>query len=129
MTYFPHYLHPNNTLFLNDRVDNEDDEDYEEEKFLPTLGVRSTYPLRLQLPTDINSTVQQNIVLKLVQQKNDYINDVDKLIGNYKRASKCSLLGPFGQMNENLNFPLFSLLSTQVQMHQRDLKRRCIVCI
>lgn len=90
MTYFPHYLHPNNTLFLNGNEDDhgDDDMDFEDEKFLPTLGVRSTYPIRLKLPTDINATVQQNIVLKLVQQKNDYINDVEKLVGNYKRSSK-----------------------------------------
>lgn len=92
LTYFPHYMHPNNTLFLNGNEDErgDDEEDFgEDEKFLPTLGVRSTYPIRLKLPTDINATVQQNIVLKLVQQKNDYLNDVEKLIGNYKRSSEC----------------------------------------
>lgn len=87
----------------------DDDEDYdgfggEDEKFLPTLGVRSTYPIRLQLPTDINATVQQNIVLKLVQQKNDYINDVEKLIGNYKRASKCVMNRPFSSQLKHLLF-------------------------
>lgn len=96
LTYFPHYLHPNNTLFLNGNPDDYDDncgggdgDAEEEENFPPTLGVRSTYPIRLQLPTDINSMVEQNIVLKLVQQKNDYMNDVEKQIGNYKRASEC----------------------------------------
>lgn len=92
LTYFPHYLHPNNTLFLNGNNDDNDDfdggGDGEEEAFVPTLGIRSTYPVKLQMPTDINSIVQQNIVLKLVQQKNDYLNDIEKLIGNYKRASQ-----------------------------------------
>lgn len=83
--------------------DDEDDYDVEDEKFLPTLGVRSTYPIRLRLPTDINATVQQNIVLKLVQQKNDYINDVEKLIGNYKRASKCRESIIFKSTIEQLN--------------------------
>lgn len=89
LTVFPHYLHPNNTLFLNGNDDNNDDYDGTEEgAFVPTLGIRSTYPVKLQLPTDINSIVQRNIVLKLVQQKNDYINDIERLIGNYKRASQ-----------------------------------------
>lgn len=116
LTYFPHYLHPNNTLFLNGNDnDDDDDENYggEDEKFLPTLGVRSTYPIRLQLPTDVNAMVQQNIVLKLVQQKNDYINDVEKLIGNYKRASKCSstLFIPFKKRKQHLNFHLLFFLT------------------
>lgn len=85
-TFFPHYLHPNTTLFLNGTDDADDDG--EEETFTPTFGIRSTYPIKLPLPTDINSIVQQNIVLRLVQQKNDFINDAEKLIGNHKRSSQ-----------------------------------------
>lgn len=81
---FPHNLHPNNTLFLN--ADNDDDEMYN-----PSLGVQSTYPRKMDLPTEINTTVEENIVLKLVQQKNDYINEVNKLTGNYKRSRELFL--------------------------------------
>ncbi|XP_031618550.1 uncharacterized protein LOC116337797 [Contarinia nasturtii] len=81
LQYFPHYLHPNNTLFLNGN-----DDDTEEEKFNPSLGIQATYPLQLNLSTDINTVVDENIVLKLVHQKNNYINDVAKLTSNYKRS-------------------------------------------
>lgn len=82
LQYFPHNLHPNNTLFLKGKY-----EDVDEEIFNPSLGVQATYPVKLDLPTDINSIVEENIVLKLIQQKNDYINNVAKLTGNYKRSS------------------------------------------
>ncbi|XP_055315408.1 uncharacterized protein LOC129575597 [Sitodiplosis mosellana] len=81
LQYFPHNLHPNNTLFLNGK-----DEHAADETINPSLGVQATYPLKLDLATDINLTVENNIVLKLVYQKNDYINDVAKLTGNYKRS-------------------------------------------
>lgn len=83
LTNFPHYLHPNNTLILNGNDRGEDDE-----LFTPSLGVQSSYPVKFHLPTDVNSTVEQNIVLKLVQQKNQYLNDITKITGNYKRSSK-----------------------------------------
>lgn len=82
LNFFPHAVHPNNALFINGT---EDDEDV----FNPTLDVQTTYPLPLSLPaTDVNSTVENNIVLKLVQQKSQYISDVAKLSGNCRRASK-----------------------------------------
>lgn len=81
LQYFPHYLHPNNTLFLKE--DGEDEDGPTE----PSLGLQATFPVKLQISTDINSVVEENIALKLVQQKNDYINGVAKLTGNYKRSS------------------------------------------
>lgn len=82
LQYHPHYVHSNNTLFLKDTFDVDD------EPFTHSQGVRSTYPIRLELPTDINSVVEENIVLKLVHQKNDHLNRIVKLTGNYSRASK-----------------------------------------
>lgn len=84
LTYAPHYLHPNNTLFLNG---NENDED--EDLFTASMGVQSTYPVKLDLLTDINVIVDENIVTKLVQQKTNYINDVTRMTANYKRSSIC----------------------------------------
>lgn len=135
LTYFPHYLHPNNTLFLNGNEDDCGDDDDgaaggEDEKFLPTLGVRSTYPIRLQLPTDVNAMVQQNIVLKLVQQKHDYLNDVEKLIGNYKRLSKCCyrILVLFHLNEEKDKMFEFPHLFPQ-RVHQQNPKTTPTVCI
>lgn len=64
------------------------DEDEDEELFTPSLGVQSSYPVKFHLPTDVNATVEQNIVVKLVQQKNQYLNDITKLTSNYKRSRK-----------------------------------------
>lgn len=83
LTYFPHYLHPNNTLFINGNGRDED------ELFTPSLGIQATFPVQLQLPNDINTVVEENIVLKLVHQKHNYINEATKLTANYKRSSKC----------------------------------------
>lgn len=84
LTNFPHHLHPQNTLFLNGN----DNDDEEEDKFSPLLGVKSTYPQKLHMPTNVNEMVEENIVIKLVKQKQNYINKVTKLTANYKRASK-----------------------------------------
>lgn len=84
LTTFPHFLHPNNALVLNENVD-------EEETYTPSLGIRATYPL--QLATDLNAKVEDNIVLKLVEQKNQYLHDVDKLTGNYKRSCRYRAMG------------------------------------
>lgn len=112
LTYFPHYLHPNNTLFLND-IEQEDDE-----MIYPSIGIQATYPVQLRLPTDINTVVEENIVLKLVQQKNNYLNEVVKLTANYKRSSKFL----------NVSFPYdvkmhFCLLFFKRRVDQRIPKR------
>lgn len=87
LAHYPHYLHPNNTLFLSGRRNDNNDDDDDTELFTPSMGVRSAYPMQLHLPTSINAKVEQNIVLKLVHQKQDYINNVAKSTNNYKRTS------------------------------------------
>lgn len=77
LTTFPHFLHPNNALVLNENAD-------EDETYTPSLGIRATYPL--QLATNINTNVEDNIVLRLVERKNQYLSDVDKVTENYKRS-------------------------------------------
>lgn len=139
LTFFPHYIHPNNTLFLNGIDDShpDNDDDYvggggDEETFIPTLGIRSTYPIKLKLPTDINSIVQHNIVLKLVQQKNDFINDMEKLIGNYKRASQYHHT-EFTFYDLFIEIDLMKMgflrISTQRLQHRKNPKITYTVCI
>lgn len=79
LSSFPHFLHPNNALVLNENGN-------EEETYTPSLGIRASYPL--QLATNINTKVEDNIVVRLVEQKNQYLIDVDKITGNYKRSCK-----------------------------------------
>lgn len=79
LTNFPHFLHPNTALILNEQ----DDED---ETYTPALGIRATYPI--QVATNVNAIVQENIVLRLVEQKNKYLNEIEKVTGNYKRSSR-----------------------------------------
>lgn len=74
---FPHHIHPNNTLYIKNASDDD---------FVPSLRLRSMAPFPLHLVTDVNEFVQHNIVLKLVQQKNQYITDIAKLTGNFKRS-------------------------------------------
>lgn len=62
--------------------------DDDEDVFNPTLDIQTTYPLPLVLPTAVNAKIEDNIALKLVQQKNKYIGDVAKTTGNCRRASK-----------------------------------------
>lgn len=83
LTKSPHSLHPNNPLTLSG---NENDQ--ENDILSPSLHINATYPQQLQLPTDLNSCIEENIVMSLVQQKNQYINDIAKLTANYNRTSK-----------------------------------------
>lgn len=78
LSYYPHYTHPNNTLYLNSCGDDE---------FTITPAICATHPLPLPLTNDVNATVEQNIALKLVQQKNQYLADVGRISTYFKRNS------------------------------------------
>lgn len=80
LSYYPHYTHPNNTLYLNSCGDDE---------FTITPPICATHPLPLPLANDLNAHVEQNIALKLVQQKNQYIGDVGRISTYFKRDSMC----------------------------------------
>lgn len=77
LSFSPHFLHPNNSLYLSGQDD---------ELFRPSTGVQSTYPQVLAAVTNINEIVEDNIVLRLVQEKNRYISDAAKIAGNWNRA-------------------------------------------
>lgn len=80
LSYYPHFTHPNNTLYLNSCGDDE---------FTITPPICATHPLPLPLaPNDVNATIEQNIALKLVQQKNQYLADVSRISTYFKRNSK-----------------------------------------
>lgn len=81
LSYYPHYTHPNNTLYLNSIDD--------EEEFTITPAIFATHPLPLPLANDVNVTVEQNVALKLVQQKNQYLADVGRISTYFKRNSEC----------------------------------------
>lgn len=78
LSYYPHFTHPNNTLYLNSCGDDE---------FTITPPICVTHPLPLPLANDVNVTVEQNIALKLVQQKNQYLADVSRISTYFKRNS------------------------------------------
>lgn len=85
LSYYPHYTHPNNTLFMNSCGDDE---------FTITPAICVTHPLPLPLAEDVNGTIEQNIALKLVQQKNQYLADVSRISTYFKRNRECDDSAP-----------------------------------
>lgn len=119
LTNFPHFLHPNTALILTDQDD--------EETYTPALGIRTTYPL--QLATNLNSIVEENIVLRLVEQKNKYLHDVEKFTGNYCRSSKIISMLKFYLSHFKFTKINSSLLQKPIRLRLKRKKRMFIAYI
>lgn len=80
-------------------LDGKEDAEHDAEPTEVSLDIRASYPYQLQRPTNIpghNATVEENIVMGLVEQKNRYIDEATKVAANYQRASaKLFLLSNF----------------------------------
>lgn len=76
LSFFPHHVHPNNELVQN-RNFSDDDTD--------RSRIYSTYPI--PLITQINSTIEDNVALKLVEQKCQHIYDVNKASTCFVKAN------------------------------------------
>lgn len=95
LAYSAHFLHPSNALTLESNgASDESTDDANNESAEVSLDVRASYPHRLQIPDEVpdrDVAVQQNIVMELVEKKNQYLSEVNKVSANYHRASECAI--------------------------------------
>lgn len=91
LLYFPHYTNTSSVLYANDSDEDDDDEDAP-----PSTTLSTTLPKLLYVSENDKGNDDQQVVLKLVQSKAEYVVDVGKTSTLCLRDGKCPPRMPCG---------------------------------